>query len=34
MGQLQALLALPFETMDRKELAAELARIGQMEGAV
>lgn len=30
----QALLALPFETMDRTELAAELGRIGQMEGAV
>ncbi len=30
----QALLALPFETMDRKELAAELGRIGEMEGAV
>lgn len=29
----QALLALPFETMDRSALAAELARIGQMEGA-
>lgn len=27
-----ALLALPFETMDRKQLAGELARIGQMEG--
>lgn len=30
----QALLALPFETMDRKALAAELGRIGEMEGAV
>lgn len=30
----QALLALPFETMDRKDLAAELGRIGEMEGAV
>ena len=29
----QALLALPFETMDHKELAAQLVRIGQMEGA-
>lgn len=29
----QALLALPFETMDRAELTRELARIGQMEGA-
>ena len=29
----QALLDLPFETMDRKALAGELARIGQMEGA-
>jgi len=27
-----ALLALPFETMDRTELAAELGRIGEMEG--
>ena len=32
--RVQALLALPFETMDRKLLAAELGRIGQMEGAV
>lgn len=30
----QALLALPFETMDRKELVGELCRIGDMEGAV
>ena len=30
----RALLDLPFETMDRKALSAELARIGQMEGAV
>ena len=30
----QALLALPFETMDHKELAAKLGRIGGMEGAV
>ena len=29
----RALLALPFETMDKAALAAELARIGQMEGA-
>ena len=29
----KALLALPFETMERGALAAELARIGQMEGA-
>lgn len=29
----RALLALPFETMERAELVAELARIGQMEGA-
>ncbi len=29
----EALLALPFETMDRAELSRELARIGQMEGA-
>ncbi len=29
----KALLALPFKTMDGKELAAELSRIGQMEGA-
>lgn len=28
-----ALLALPFETMEPAELLAELARIGQMEGA-
>lgn len=28
-----ALLALPFEDMDRAELTRELARIGQMEGA-
>lgn len=32
--RVRALLALPFETMDRTELAAELAHIGQMEGAV
>ena len=32
--RVQALLALPFETMDRTILATELARIGQMEGAV
>lgn len=31
--RVRALLALPFETMDRAELAAELARIGEMEGA-
>jgi len=31
--RVRALLALPFETMDRKDLARELARIGQMEGA-
>jgi len=29
----QALLALPFETMARDDLQAELAAIGQMEGA-
>lgn len=29
----QAFLALPFETMDRAELTAQLAQIGQMEGA-
>ncbi len=29
----QALLALPFETMERAELSAALARIGQLEGA-
>ncbi|MDR6707493.1 MULTISPECIES: hypothetical protein [unclassified Novosphingobium] len=29
----QALLALPFETMRREELAAALAEIGRMEGA-
>lgn len=28
-----AFLALPFETMDRAALSAELVRIGQMEGA-
>jgi arsenate reductase len=28
-----AFLALPFEAMERKQLTAELARIGQMEGA-
>lgn len=31
--RVHALLALPFETMDRSLLTAELARIGQMEGA-
>lgn len=31
--RVRALLALPFETMDRKALMTELARIGQMEGA-
>ncbi len=31
--RVQALLALPFETMERAELLKELARIGQMEGA-
>ena len=31
--RVRALLELPFETMDRAALAAELARIGQMEGA-
>lgn len=31
--RVEALLALPFETMDRAELVRELARIGQMEGA-
>jgi len=31
--RVRALLNLPFETMDRAALAAELARIGQMEGA-
>lgn len=30
--RVQALLALPFETMDRAELTRELARIGQMDG--
>lgn len=29
----EALLALPFETMDRSELTRALAEIGQMEGA-
>jgi len=32
--RVRALIALPFETMDRKELMAELGRIGEMEGAV
>lgn len=31
--RVRALLDLPFESMDRKVLTAELARIGQMEGA-
>ncbi|WP_374284749.1 arsenate reductase ArsC [Novosphingobium sp.] len=31
--RVQALLALPFETMERAELSAALARIGQLEGA-
>jgi arsenate reductase len=31
--RVKALLALPFETMDRAELKAGLAEIGQMEGA-
>ncbi|MEP7221363.1 MAG: arsenate reductase ArsC [Novosphingobium sp.] len=31
--RVRALLALPFETMERKELTACLAEIGQMEGA-
>lgn len=31
--RVKALLALPFETMERAELLKELARIGQMEGA-
>ena len=31
--RVRALLELPFETMDRTALAAELARIGQLEGA-
>ncbi|MFM5931877.1 MAG: arsenate reductase ArsC [Novosphingobium sp.] len=31
--RVQALLALPFETMERGDLQRELARIGQMEGA-
>lgn len=29
----EALLSLPFETMDRSELTTALAEIGQMEGA-
>ena len=32
-SQAEALLALPFETMDRRELTGALAEIGQMEGA-
>lgn len=31
--RVRALLALPFETMERRPLADELARIGAMEGA-
>ncbi len=31
--RVRALLALPFETMERAELVKELAQIGQMEGA-
>ena len=31
--RVRALLALPFETMERTELSAALARIGQFEGA-
>lgn len=31
--RIEALLALPFETMERSELQAQLAAIGQMEGA-
>lgn len=31
--RVRAMLALPFETMDRAELTRELARIGQLEGA-
>ncbi|MFM7028186.1 MAG: arsenate reductase ArsC [Chakrabartia sp.] len=31
--RVQAFLALPFDTMDRRELADRLARIGEMEGA-
>ena len=31
--RVRALLALPFETMDRTEMKAALAQIGQMEGA-
>lgn len=31
--RVRALLDLPFETMDRKALTSELARIGAMEGA-
>ena len=30
--RVRALLALPFETMERAALTAELAKIGQMEG--
>ncbi|RVU05116.1 arsenate reductase ArsC [Novosphingobium umbonatum] len=33
MMRAQAFLALPFETMDRAQLTAQLAQIGQMEGA-
>jgi len=31
--RVRAMLALPFETMDRSDLARELALIGQMDGA-
>lgn len=31
--RVQALLALPFETMERNDLQRELAKIGQLEGA-
>lgn len=31
--RVQALLSIPFEAMDRDQLAAELVRIGKMEGA-
>ena len=33
MMRAEALLALPFETMDKAELQAKLAEIGRMEGA-
>ena len=33
VARVQAMLDLPFESMDPKELSAKLMHIGQMEGA-